>query len=118
MNGVGLLLVGRVLERLIGRVWFGAVYAVAALCGACVSMLLNPTAIVSVGASGAIMGLFTAMLVSSLHFQPGGFRSRLQRNAIWVLIPSMLPLANVMQGTGSTTRPISAAPWAERQSPL
>jgi membrane associated rhomboid family serine protease len=43
MNAVALLLAGRVLERLIGRAWFGAVYAVAALCGAWLSMLLNPS---------------------------------------------------------------------------
>ena len=98
MNAVGLLLAGRVLERLIGRAWFGAVYAVAALCGACVSMLLNPSTLVSVGASGAIMGLFAAMLLTSLHFPPGGVRRRLQGNAMGVLIPSLLPLANVLQG--------------------
>jgi len=96
MNSVALLLAGRVLERLIGRAWFGAVYAVAALGGACLSLLLNPTAIVAVGASGAIMGLFAAMLVTSLHFPPGGVRSRLQGNAMNVLIPSLLPLAGAL----------------------
>jgi rhomboid protease GluP len=98
MNAVALLLAGRVLERLIGRAWFGAVYAVAALCGAWVSMLLNPSALVAVGASGAIMGLFAAMLVASLHFPPGGVRRRLQGNATGVLIPSLLPLAGAAQG--------------------
>jgi rhomboid protease GluP len=95
MNGVALLVAGRVLERLIGRAWFGAVYAVAALGGSCMSLLLNPNLIVAVGASGAIMGLFTAMLVTGLHFPPGGVRRRLQGNAMGVLVPSLLPLASV-----------------------
>jgi rhomboid protease GluP len=61
-------------------------------------MLLNPSTLVSVGASGAIMGLFAAMLVASLHFPPGAVRFRLRGNAMSVLIPSLLPLATAMQG--------------------
>jgi rhomboid protease GluP len=98
MNAVSLLLAGRVLERLIGPAWFGAVYAVAALCGTGASMLLNSTMIVSVGASGAILGLFAAILVASLHFPPGNIRNRLRGWAMGVLILSLLPLAKFTPG--------------------
>jgi rhomboid protease GluP len=98
MNAVGLFLAGRAMESLIGRAWFGAVYAVGALTGSLLSLALNPVSIVAVGASGAIMGLFAAMLVVSLHFPPGAIRTALQMNAIYVLIPSLLPLAGALQG--------------------
>ena len=98
MNAVALFLAGRILENLVGRAWFGAIYVVGALGGALLSLVLNPASIVSVGASGAIMGLFAAMLVASLHFSPGAVRTGLQMNAIYVLIPSMLPLASALQG--------------------
>jgi rhomboid protease GluP len=54
--------------------------------------------IVSVGASGAIMGLFAAMLVASAHYPPGPIRTGLQLNAVYVLIPSLLPPAGALQG--------------------
>jgi rhomboid protease GluP len=98
MNAIALFLAGRAMEGLIGRAWFGAVYVVGALTGSLLSLALNPVSIVAVGASGAIMGLFAAMLVVSLHYPPGAIRTALQMNAIYVLIPSLLPLAGALQG--------------------
>jgi rhomboid protease GluP len=89
---------GRVLEPLIGRAWFGAVYAISALAGSLLSLVLNPPLVVAVGASGAIMGLFATMLVIGLHFPVGAVRSRLHREAIYVLIPSLLPLSGTLNG--------------------
>ncbi len=85
------------MEPLIGRAWFGALYVVGALTGSMFSLALNPSSIVGVGASGAIMGLFAGMLVVSLHF-PGSVRTSLLSNAAYVLIPSLLPLANGIHG--------------------
>jgi rhomboid protease GluP len=98
MNAVALFIAGRTLESLIGRAWFGAVYVVGALGGSLLSLAFNPASIVAVGASGAIMALFAAMLVVSMHFPPGGVRTGLQMNAIYVLIPSLLPLTGALQG--------------------
>jgi rhomboid protease GluP len=98
MNAIALYLAGSKLENLIGRAWFGAVYVVGALCGSLASLALNPASILSVGASGAIMGLFAAMLVASLHFPPGAIRTGLQLNAVYVLVPSLLPLAGALNG--------------------
>jgi rhomboid protease GluP len=100
MNSFALFVAGRTMERLIGRAWFGALYAIGALAGSLLSLELNPPSIVSVGASGAIMSLFAAMLVISMHFPSGPIRSALRSNAFYVLIPSLLPLANAMQGGG------------------
>jgi rhomboid protease GluP len=98
MNGIALVLAGRTLERLIGRAWFGTVYVVGALTGSLFSLALNSDQLISVGASGAIMGLFAAMLVVSAHFPPGPIRTGLQMNAIYVLLPSLLPLAGALKG--------------------
>lgn len=100
MNAVALFVAGRTMERLIGGAWFGAVYTVGALAGSLLSFELNPPTIVGVGASGAIMGLFAAMLVVSMHFPAGAIRSALRSNAVYVLIPSLLPLANALQSHG------------------
>jgi len=53
---------GRLLEPAIGRVRFGAVYAVALLCGSFGALLLTPDAN-TVGASGAVFGLMGAAVV-------------------------------------------------------
>lgn len=44
------------------------------------------------------MAVFAALLVLSRHFPPGEMRSGLQRNAAYVLIPSLLPLASALHG--------------------
>jgi rhomboid protease GluP len=98
MNGIALYLAGRVLETLIGRAWLGATYAIGAVCGSLLSLILNSDALISVGASGAIMGLFAAMLVVSARFPTGPVRTGLQMNAIYVLLPSLLPLAGLLKG--------------------
>lgn len=97
-NVIALALAGRVLERLIGPAWFGVVYLAGALAGSLASLALNPPATVTVGASGAIMGLFAAMLILSRHFPPGAIRTGLQMNALYVLILSLVPLAGVLKG--------------------
>lgn len=69
-----------------------------ALCGAFASLALNSPNLITVGASGAIMGLFAAMLVLSYRFPPGPIRNDLLKNAMYVLIPSLLPLTNAAKG--------------------
>jgi len=94
-NGAGLLLAGYVLERAAGRLWFAAFFVVGALGGACGSLFVNPHNLVSVGASGAIMGLFAAVFVISFRYTNAQDRLNLQRRTIQILIPSLLPLVSV-----------------------
>ena len=96
MNAFALWIAGRTLERLVGHAWFAGIYAVGALAGSIGSLELNPQGVIGVGASGAIMGLFAAMLIISIRFPAGPFRNALRSNAIYVLIPSLLPLANAL----------------------
>ena len=91
-NLISLLLVGFLLEPLIGVGWFAAVYFVGALSGALFSMLLNPPDIASVGASGAIMACMAALFVLSYH--DGVKRPRaMRRVAGFVLFPALIPAA-------------------------
>lgn len=94
MNCIALFMAGRILEGLIGRAWFVVILVVSALCGALGSLLYNPPTLISVGASGGVTGLFAAMLVLSLHFRHGASRTALQVAAVYVLIPSLLPLTS------------------------
>lgn len=93
LNGIALLIAGNMLERLVGRAWLGALFVVGALGGSLMSLAVNPASLVSVGASGAIMGLFAGVLTLSLHLPSGTARAKLQRSSINILIPSLLPLA-------------------------
>ncbi len=62
-NMWALLLVGRQLELQLGRVRFGALYAVSLLAGSTASYVFSPATYLGVGASGAIFGLFGGLIV-------------------------------------------------------
>jgi rhomboid protease GluP len=92
-NGVALLLGGRLLEHLVGRLWFFAFFVVGGLGGSLMSLAVGADNMVSVGASGALMGMFAALFVGAFRLPAGTpARHRLQTNSMQVLIPSMLPL--------------------------
>jgi rhomboid protease GluP len=93
-NGVALLLAGWMLERIIGRAWFAAIYWLGGIGGAFGSMVLSGPDVLSVGASGAIMALVTASFVASFHDAAGG-RGRWMRGwSLFLLIPALAPLAS------------------------
>jgi rhomboid protease GluP len=92
-NGLALLMVGRFLESLVGRAWFLALFVVGALGGGFASLALNAPDVVSVGASGAIMGLLGAAFVASFRLPRGAERTGLQVMLAQMLVPSLLPLA-------------------------
>lgn len=90
LNGIALLMAGFILERLVGRAWFVAIYCVSALGGALLSIALNPPSTTSVGASGAIMGLFAATVVCALRL-PAGQRISVLVSSLRILVPALLP---------------------------
>jgi rhomboid protease GluP len=98
LNGFVLLWTGPVLERMLGRAWFAAVYGVSAVAGVLVSIALNPPSVVSVGASGALMGMLACLFVVSFHFEAGPVRAQLQSMALQVLVPSLIPIAASVTG--------------------
>ena len=98
MNAVSLWMVGNVLEPLVGRAWFAALFVLGALGGSLLGLVLNPAHVVSVGASGAIMALFAAALTVSWKLPEGTMRGELQGGLLRVLVPSLLPIAAVRTG--------------------
>jgi membrane associated rhomboid family serine protease len=98
-NGVALLLGGWLLERLVGRLWFFIFFAVGALGGSLASLAIEPANLISVGASGALMGMFAGLFVSSFRIASGNsFRTRLQFSSLRILVPSLLPFLSRSTG--------------------
>jgi len=93
LNGIALAMAGVVLEGLFGRAWLLALFFLGALGGAALSYLLNDANVISVGASGAIMGLLAAALVSTFRLPDEGQRVDMQMALARILIPSLIPLA-------------------------
>jgi rhomboid protease GluP len=93
LNGFCLYLAGAMLESFVGRRWFFALFVVGGVCGSLMSLAINPSSVVSVGASGAIMGLLAAAFVCSFRHPSGVLRTQVQMATLQVLIPSLLPLA-------------------------
>jgi len=98
MNAIVLFYAGKLLERTIGTTWFAVVYLVAGLGGALGSLLINPANTVTVGASGALMGVVAALGICSFHFPYGPLRTSMRAMALNVLIPSLLPVFNAVGG--------------------
>ena len=89
-NMVGLVAGGAAVEEFYGRARTFLFYIFAGLCGAGLS-LLRPKEVLSVGASGAIMGLYGVMLVFLLRYR-GRFSERQKMKTIRIYLP-MLALA-------------------------
>jgi len=62
MNMISLVILGPHLERRLGESYFALIYLAALLAGATASILLHKQAFVGVGASGAIYGIFAALM--------------------------------------------------------
>lgn len=92
LNALALLMVGTIVEPRLGWRWFSVVYALGGVGGSLVSLATNDGTRVSVGASGAIMGLFAAGLFLARTLPPH-LRGPSQFQLARVLVPSMLPIA-------------------------
>lgn len=99
-NVWALLWGGWLLEKLVGRAWFGAIYAVGALAGELVSMIFNPADTIDVGASGAIMALFAATYALSFHYRGSSLQARLQGRATGILAPALFTIGKSTAGGG------------------
>lgn len=98
MNGIALAFAGYVLESLVGRAWLFALFVIGAIGGSLMSLAVNPSNMVSVGASGAIMGLLAGAYVCSFRYPSGIGRTHMQMNLLRILIPSLIPIATRSTG--------------------
>ncbi len=84
------LIVGFLLEPMIGIGWFALLYFTGGFCGALASTMLNAPDALSVGASGAIMATLAALFTLSFH--AGAARPGLMRRvAGGSLFPALMP---------------------------
>ncbi len=90
-NLIALLLAGLIAESLVGRSWTFVIYALSAAGGSFAGLLLNDATVVSVGASGAIMGLFAASAVLTFRLPRGSARTSLQIRVAQFLVPTLIP---------------------------
>jgi rhomboid protease GluP len=92
-NCVALALAGFPLERRLGRGWYAAIFVLSALTGMAGSLMSNPHAIPTVGASGAITGVIAALFVVSYHNQCDPVeREAMQRWALRLGVPALGPI--------------------------
>jgi membrane associated rhomboid family serine protease len=85
-NMYALYVLGPPLEAVLGRARFLALYLVAALGGSAASYAFSSPAAVSVGASGAIFGLFAAWIIAAR-------RLNADARAMWVLLAINLAIS-------------------------
>jgi len=100
LNGFCLWFVAGAVEALVGRAWLGLLCVVSALGGGAVSMLFTADSVVSVGASGVLMGVLAALLALSWRVPPGEERVQLQMLSLQLLVPSLIPIATSRTGGG------------------
>lgn len=100
LNSIALFVIGAFLERTIARWLLLALFIVGALGGSLLSLSLNSPSVISVGASGAIMGLGAAALVCSSAYPSGRERSRMRAAILQMLVPAVLPIAFSRTGQG------------------
>lgn len=93
-NGVALVLIGVLLEPIIGWRWFAAVYTLGGIGGALGSIALNEKSIVSVGASGAIMAVMACAAAMSFHPAAAGRRMHIWRLCLLSGVPALLPTSS------------------------
>jgi rhomboid protease GluP len=94
-NGYALYLFGRDVESLFGHVRFAVIYFMGGITGSVASLLYTDA--ISIGASGAIFAVFSAMAVylyRHRHFYGEGARRRLSQMAILAVINIAFGLSN------------------------
>ena len=89
-NCAALVGAGWIVEGLVGPLWLVALFGIGAAGGSLLSIALNAPDTVSVGASGAIMGLFGAGLLLTRRLGPGR-RSAVRAGILRTLIPALMP---------------------------
>ncbi len=97
-NCIAFWIGGVFLEAVVGPAWLFAIFGVGALGGSLMSLAINDPNIVSVGASGAIMGMLASGLVATWRIPESAGRSRIRGGLLRMLIPSLVPIFSVHSG--------------------
>jgi rhomboid protease GluP len=90
-NLFAFVVVGFFLERAVGPKWLAAIFFFCGITGAIGTMAWTQSIFGTVGASGAIMGLFGAAIVCVMHGKGGKNRDRMLVLFVLMAIPALLP---------------------------
>jgi membrane associated rhomboid family serine protease len=91
-NLLAMVLIGVMLEPMIGRGWCAAILLASGLGGEIGSLVANPGWLPGVGASGAITGWLAAGFVMSFLTESAEEGWRMQKRALFFGLPALLPL--------------------------
>jgi membrane associated rhomboid family serine protease len=89
-NGYALYLFGSVVEREMGKSRFVAIYLVTGLCASVASYMWGDPLVPSVGASGAIFGLFGAFLAYNYRRRELAFYAARMRSALMLIVINLV----------------------------
>lgn len=98
VNALALLVVGSLLEPWLGRALFVAMFLACGVAGSLASISYNPQLMISVGASGAVLGLYAAALALAWRVPAGRARSWLLAWPIVVCLPALVPVVKLPDG--------------------
>ncbi len=92
-NAIALLVGGWSLEAVLGSAWFLVALCAGGLSGSLLDLAAARFDAISLGASGAVVGLFVTGLMASLRL-PASVHGRgsLQWRLLWMLVPTLLPV--------------------------
>lgn len=92
-NGIALLIGAPFLERIVGKYWLLTIFLYSGLIASMFSIFISPNNVVSIGASGGVMGIFSAaLLITNKRIKPE-FRKNLNLIFLQALIPSLIPFS-------------------------
>ena len=92
LNGIALFMGGLLLESWLGRGWFFTIFSLSILGGSAMSLWMNDPGLVSVGASGGIMGMLATAFMVTFRLPYGQERTGAMTHLLYWLIPALIPL--------------------------
>lgn len=94
-NMIALFISGRIIERSLGSHSLLPLFMIAVILGSFVSIQINASYDISIGASSGIMGIISASLILYLfhpHFKRHQDKPHVMTSALMIMLPSLLPL--------------------------
>jgi membrane associated rhomboid family serine protease/lipoprotein NlpI len=109
VNALILLAAGWVLEGVMGRAWFLAVFLLGGIAGAVASTFWNPPSVLTIGASGSLMALLAAGVAVSFALPEGPRRRWTRAFCVGVSLPTLLIGGQTGLGTIDTAAHVGGA---------
>lgn len=100
LNLAPLVVAGATLESMLGRAHFVALFLICGLAGTTASLIWNDPRLISVGASGGVIGLLVCALVVGKRLPPGAVRAQISLQLTLWSAPALLSMLLPGGGAG------------------